>query len=142
MQKTTFYKVMIRKKVLTALLLCITLASLAFGQSGGPYSIVFSTIDGGGGTSGGGPFTLIGTIGQHDAKSSSGGSYVILGGFLGGESLCFVDFDDFARFALYWRQSGTGLPADLYLDDNVNSNDLLDFANLWLCTCPENWPLK
>ncbi len=142
MKKTGLYRVSIGKKGLIALLLCIILTSLAFGQSGGPYSIVFSTIDGGGGTSGGGPFTLTGTIGQHDAKSSTGGSYVILGGFLGGESLCFVDFDDFARFALYWRQSGTGLPADLYLDNAVNADDLIDFANWWLCICPENWPLK
>ena len=115
-----------------------TFASVAFAD----YRIVWSTIDGGGGQSSSGPYTLTGVIGQSESGSSSGDSYQILGGFLAGDPLCLVDFDDFARFALYWTQSGTGLPADLYLDDTVNADDLINFANWWLCICPQDWPLK
>ena len=45
------------------------------------YSIDWSTIDGGGGTSSGGSYTLSGTIGQPDAGTLSGGSYTLEGGF-------------------------------------------------------------
>jgi hypothetical protein len=42
--------------------------------------------------------------------------------------MCFVDFEDFARFAKYWLQSGTGLPADLYEDETIDSLDLEKFV--------------
>lgn len=46
------------------------------------YSIGWSTIDGGGGTSTGGDYTLSGTIGQPDAgEPMTGGSYSLTGGF-------------------------------------------------------------
>jgi hypothetical protein len=45
------------------------------------YSIDWSTIDGGGGTSTGGVYSVSGTIGQPDAGLMSGGSYTLLGGF-------------------------------------------------------------
>ena len=106
------------------------------------YQIVWSTIDGGGGTSSGGPYSLTGTIGQPDAAYSEGGGYELLGGFWPGEPLCFVEFDDFARFAQYWLDTGTGLPADLYEDGTVDYYDLTEFVNLWLCYCPYGWPLK
>ena len=106
------------------------------------YKIVWSTIDGGGEQSSGGQYILTGTIGQPDAAYSSSGNYQVLGGFWPGGPLCFVEFDDFSKFALYWMESGTGLPADLYQDGLVNSDDLIEFVNLWLCTCPYNWPLK
>ncbi len=47
------------------------------------YSIDWSTIDGGGGTSTGGAYSLSGTIGQPDAGTMSGGSYTLQGGFWG-----------------------------------------------------------
>lgn len=53
------------------------------GQSGGPYTLSWSTIDGGGGTSTGGVFAVIGTIGQPDAGVMSGGNYTLVGGFWG-----------------------------------------------------------
>jgi hypothetical protein len=108
----------------------------------GEYEISWSTIDGGGGVSSGGQYILTGTIGQHDATYSAGGNYELLGGFWPGGPLCTVDFYHYARFAEYWLQSGTGLPADLYEDGIVDSLDLELFVNEWLYYCPYGWPLK
>jgi hypothetical protein len=47
------------------------------------YSIDWSTIDGGGGTSTGGVYSVTGTIGQPDGGVMSGGSYTVQGGFWG-----------------------------------------------------------
>ncbi len=47
------------------------------------FSIDWSTIDGGGGTSTGGVFTVTGTIGQPDAGTMSGGNFTLVGGFWG-----------------------------------------------------------
>ena len=52
---------------------------IGFAQS---YSIDWSTIDGGGGTSTGGTYSVSGTIGQPDASGAmSGGNYSVTGGF-------------------------------------------------------------
>ena len=122
------------------LLFVILIASIASGQ----YELSWYTIDGGGGQSSGGNFTLTGTIGQPDAAYSAGGNYELLGGFWPGGPLCFVNFEHFARFAQYWLEPGTGSPADLYedLNNKVNELDLRVFVDVWLCYCPENWPLK
>jgi hypothetical protein len=108
----------------------------------GDYKIVWSTIDGGGGRSTGGQYVLTGTIGQPDAGSMSGGQYKLLGGFWPGGPLCIVNFDDFARFAEYWLQSGSNLPADLDGSGFVDWMDLQRFVYEWLCVCPYNWPLR
>jgi len=47
------------------------------------YTIDWSTIDGGGGTSTGGVYSVSGTIGQPDAGTKSGGNYTLQGGFWG-----------------------------------------------------------
>ena len=52
----------------------------AFSQS---YSIDWSTIDAGGGTSTGGMYSVTVTIGQPDAGTMSGGNYTLQGGFWG-----------------------------------------------------------
>jgi hypothetical protein len=67
------------------------LALLAFGvlfwgcchqTSAQTYSIDWSTIDGGGGTSTGGVYSVTGTVGQPDAGATmSGGNYSLDGGF-------------------------------------------------------------
>lgn len=116
----------------------------AHAQSGGPYILEWSTIDGGGGQSSGGQYDLTGTIGQPDAAYSEGGQYEMLGGFWPGGPLCIVDFEDFARFAEYWLQTGTELPADLYEDeyDIVDEHDLRVFVDEWLYYCPYDWPLR
>ena len=110
----------------------------AFGQ----YAIDWYTIDGGGGTSTGGPYTLTGTIGQPDAAPSIGGNYELLGGFLAGGPLCVVGFDDFARFAEGWLQTGSDLAGDLDADNDVDVDDLRWFVDAWLYYCPAGWRLK
>lgn len=121
--------------------ICV-LASVAVAGSGGQYVLEWSSIDGGGGTSSGGQFTLTGTIGQPDAGYSSGGQFEVDGGFQVGSVLCFVNFTDFAKFAQYWLLSGSDIPADLYQDGTVNTQDLAELAYWWLNACPYAWPLK
>ena len=65
-------------RTLAAVLLLSFLALFARAQS---YSIDWSTIDGGGGTSTGGGYSVSGTIGQPDTGAMSGGSYSLTGGF-------------------------------------------------------------
>jgi hypothetical protein len=55
--------------------------SAVHAQTGGGYSLVWNTIDGGGTISTGGGYTLDGTIGQPDAGSLAGGGYSLSGGF-------------------------------------------------------------
>jgi hypothetical protein len=138
------YKTIPIGMVLLALVVCLLLLSPASPQSGGPYVLDWSTIDGGGGRSSGGPYILTGTIGQPDAAWSIGGDYELLGGFWPGGPLCFVDFKHFARFAELWLLKGINLPADLYKDEHniVNGLDLQVFADNWLCYCPTDWPLR
>ena len=124
--------------LLSGLVTVIILPSAGFSD----YQIVWSTIDGGGGTSTGGQYVLTGTIGQPDASYSSGGNYELLGGFLPGGPLCFVEFDDYAKFAESWLAVGVNLSADLDGNGIVNLNDLKLFVYEWLCECPYNWPLK
>ena len=128
--------------VLPVLTICLLLLSPASAQTGGHYELSWSTIDGGGGVSSGGQYELVGTIGQPDAAWSSGGSYELLGGFWPGGPICIVQFDDFARFAELWRDTGTGLAADLDGSGKVDFGDLGQFADLWLRCCPTGWPLK
>ena len=116
----------------------LTLAAPVFGD----YKISWHTIDGGGGVSSGGAYIIRGTAGQPEAAVISGGQYELLGGFWPGEPMCFVDFGHFARFADYWLESGSGLPADLYEDDIVDWLDVDEFVYEWLYYCPYDWPLK
>ncbi|MBW8041487.1 MAG: hypothetical protein FVQ85_16020 [Planctomycetes bacterium] len=132
------------KAVISISSLFMLLLVMFFGATAmGDYELSWYTIDGGGGRSSGGQYELLGSIGQPDAAWSSGGDYELLGGFLPGGPLCFVNFESFAKFAEYWRDSGTGLPADLFvdLDNEVNWLDLGVFGELWLCNCPAGWPL-
>ena len=125
-----------------AVFIFVMVSVMAPAQSGGPYELGWSTIDGGGGVSSAGQYIVRGTIAQPDAAYSEGGDYEVLGGFWPGEPTCVVDFHDFARFAEYWLESGTGLPADLYEDDFVDLLDLELFVYEWLYYCPYDWPLK
>jgi len=54
-----------------------------FAQSGSRFQLGWSTLDGGG-TSTGGSFSASGTVGHPDAEQLSGGSFSMLGGFLSG----------------------------------------------------------
>ena len=127
---------------LAALVLMLTSSISGYAQSGGPYVLEWSTIDGGGGTSSGGQYLVRGTIAQHDAAYSQGQQYELLGGFWPGEPMCFINFEHFARFAEYWLETGPGLPADLYEDNIVDELDLKLFVDEWLYWCPYDWLLK
>jgi len=63
-----------------ALLLVLGTATVAPAQN---YTLDWSTIDGGGGSSTGGVYSVSATIGQPDAGKLSGGNYSIDGGFWG-----------------------------------------------------------
>ena len=129
-------------KMILAIFAICGLGSAAIAGSGGQYVLEWSSIDGGGGTSSGGQYTLTGTIGQPDAGNLSGGQFEVEGGFWAGGELCFVNFEDFAKFSEYWLLSGLDLPADLYPDGTVNGGDLAELAYWWLSRCPYGWPLK
>jgi hypothetical protein len=124
-------------------LLCLLVFVLSGRVNGaGQYEISWYTIDGGGGTSSGGPYVVTGTIGQPDADWATGGVYELLGGFWPGGPLCVVEFDDFARLAQLWLNTGSGLAGDLDGDNDVDFDDLSRLADFWLCYCPAPWPLK
>jgi hypothetical protein len=131
-------------KVFTTILfaVCLVISIPAFSQSGGNYILEWSTIDGGGRVSSGGQYILRGTIGQPDAGYMNGGNYELEGGFWSEVPFCIVDFYHYARFAEYWLETGSDLPADLYEDDRVDYFDLAIFADEWLHNCPYGWPLK
>ena len=68
---------------LGALALISTLSAQLSTAHAQQYSIDWSSIDGGGGTSTGGVYAVTGTIGQPDAGTLSGGAYTLQGGFWG-----------------------------------------------------------
>ena len=67
-------------QVASVLVLLLLWAAVVHGQN---FSIDWSSIDGGGGTSAGSGYSLSGTIGQPDAGRLSGGTYSLAGGFWG-----------------------------------------------------------
>ena len=140
---------MIREKTAVIFaVVCALMISSAQAQSGGPYVLEWSTIDGGGGISSGRPYVLMGTMGQPDAAYSGGGQYEVLGGFWPAGPLCVVDFRHFARFADHWLESGCDASddwcggADLDFLGDVNSIDLGLFVDEWLYYCAYDWPLR
>lgn len=69
------------KYSLQKLLMALALVPVTLGAQ---FSLDWSTIDGGGGTSTGGVYSLTGTIGQPDAGATmTGGDYSLSGGFWG-----------------------------------------------------------
>jgi hypothetical protein len=61
----------------------LVLAMMALAVRAQTYSVDWSTIAGGGGTSTGGLYSVSGTIGQSDVGHLSGGNYSVDGGFWG-----------------------------------------------------------
>jgi hypothetical protein len=84
-------------KIQTILLLMPVLVAVlpvsALAQTGGPYALEWSTIDGGGGTSSGWSYVLTGTIGQPDAAYSAGVGYEVFGGFLPYLPTCWSSYE-------------------------------------------------
>ena len=72
--KTAFVR---QYSVIGALMLALGVVAMSAQQ----YSIPWSPIDGGGGTSTGGVYSVSGTIGQPDAGKLSGGNFSLTGGF-------------------------------------------------------------
>ena len=139
----------IQRSVLTFMVVWILLLSIAAsGQTGEDYEITWYSIDGGGGRSSGGDFALVGTIGQPDAGEMAGGDYKLSGGFWPGTLFqqCFVDFEHFARFAMYWLDAPCGPGndwcegADLDESTDVGLSDVDELAYWWLAECPTDWP--
>lgn len=65
------------------LILAGLMGLIAVSTTRAQYSVDWSTVDGGGGTSTGGIYTVCGTLGQPDAGAMSGGNYTLSGGFWG-----------------------------------------------------------
>ena len=73
---------------------CMIRATPAAAQTGGDYTLVWTTIDGGGATTAeGGNYALGGTIGQPDAGRAAGGDFVLHAGFFPGGSAINVGYD-------------------------------------------------
>ena len=105
----------------------------------------FSSIDGGVERLAGGSFTLIGTVGQHDAQVSSGGTLDLRGGFyqpplFGGcndadlaQPFGILDLTDVDAFVAAFLP---GLPAaDLNGDGIIDLTDIDLFVTAFLVGC-------
>jgi hypothetical protein len=98
------------------------------------YSIDWSTIDGGGGTSTGGVYSVSGTIGQPDAGTMSGGNYTLQGGFWGviaavqtpDAPLLSILHTTTNTVAVSWPSPSTGWT----LQVNTNSVSSLNWSNV------------
>ncbi len=100
-------------------LLCVLPSALCLRAWGQSYSIDWSTIDGGGGTSTGGVYTVSGTIGQPDAGTMSGGTYTLSGGF--------------------WSIAAVQTPGAPYLWITLTSTNT---ALIWWEVSPTSWRLR
>jgi hypothetical protein len=112
-------------------LFTLLLATLASAQQ---YSIDWSTIDGGGGTSTGGVYTVSGTIGQPDAGTMSGGNFTLQGGFWGiiaavqtpGAPLLSIFRTTTNTVAVTWPSPSAGWS----LQQNTNSISSVNWSNV------------
>jgi hypothetical protein len=138
-------KTVIKKTFIKVLVVFLLATPTVFAD----YELTWSTIDGGGGRSTGGDYALVGTIGQPDAGEMAGGDYQLSGGFWGGgptPALCFVNFEHFAQFAMFWLDAPCDegndwcYGADLDWSTEVDIYDVGELAYWWLATCPPDWP--
>jgi len=98
------------------------------------YSIDWSTIDGGGGTSTGGVYSVSGTIGQPDAGSPmTGGQYSLTGGFWSlyavqtpGAPLLRIFLTSSNTAAVAWPSPSTGW----LLQQNTSSVSSVNWSNV------------
>jgi hypothetical protein len=104
-------------------------------QAWGQYSIDWSTIDAGGGTSTGGVYSVSGTIGQPDAGTMSGGNYTLEGGFWGiiaaiqtpGAPLLTITLNpQLSTINVSWPSPSTGWT----LQQNTNSVSSLNWSDV------------
>ena len=112
------FKLAARRQVLMKSLIPKTLMLLALTLTGYSqnYSIDWFKIAGGGGTSTGGVYTVIGTIGQHDAGGPlTGGNYSLTGGFWAlyavqtpGAPVLSIKLTTTNTAQVYWPSPSTG----------------------------------
>ena len=100
------------------------------------FTIDWSTIDGGGGTSTGGVYAVSGTIGQPDAGKLSGGTYALDGGFWSiiaavqtpGSPLLKITSDpQLSTITLSWPASSTGF--SLQQSSGLGTADWISVTN-------------
>ena len=97
------------------------------------YSIDWSTIDGGGGTSTGGVYSVSGTIGQPDAGTMSGGNFSLTGGFwsllsvvpTAGSPLLSISMTSSNTALVSWPSPSTGF----VLQVNTNGIGTVNWSN-------------
>lgn len=114
-----------------ALLAVMTLAA-SFAQ--GQFTLDWSTIDGGGGTSTGGVYAVRGTIGQPEAGAMSGGNYSLTGGFWSllsvvpteGAPLLSIYRTPTNSLAVTWPSTATGWS----LQQNTNGLNSVHWSNV------------
>ena len=112
----------------------VLLALCVFSASAQTYSIDWSKVSGGGGTSTGGVYAVSGTIGQHDAGTTmSGGNFSLTGGFWSflslvqtpGAPLLSIRYTTTNTALVSWQSPSTGFnlqfATDLALSNWVNS---------------------
>jgi hypothetical protein len=130
----------------TALLL-ITSGIAASAQSGGPWAIVSSTLDGGGDRSTGSAWIMTGTLGQADASTekAGGGGWTVAGGFwptafaLPGEPMLTVHPLDSANIALAWSAAAVGYK----LQYSTSLGPWIDYPSLTISGAATLvWPLQ
>ena len=110
------------------------LAAGVAGVASAQYSIDWSTMDGGGGTSTGGVYSVSGTIGQPDAGKMSGGNYSVDSGFWGliaavqtpGAPLLSIARTTTNTVAVFWSSPSTGWT----LQQNTNSVASVNWSNV------------
>ena len=119
-------------------------ATPALAQSGGPYTLTWSTIDGGGVTfATGGSYSVGCTIGQPDAGKLAGGVYTLEGGFWNGTGTwCQPDCNldgvlTVADFGCFQTKFVQGDPyADCNADGNLTVADFGCFQTKFVAGCP------
>ena len=120
------------KNLILNILAVLSLTPTVHAQS---YSIDWSTIDGGGGTSTGGVYSVSGTIGQPDAGATmSGGNYTVDGGFWGSIAavqtprapLLTIAHTTTNTLAIFWPSPS----ADYVLQQNTNSVSSVNWSNV------------
>ena len=122
------------RALLLSLFCFIILHSSFILRAWGQYSLDWSTIDGGGGTSTGGVYSVTGTIGQPDAGTMSGGNFTLEGGFWGliaavqtpGAPLLSIFRTTTNTIAVSWPSPSTGWT----LQQNTNSGSSVNWSNV------------
>ena len=118
-----------KKPILAITVVATAIAAVA------QYSLDWSTVDGGGGTSTGGVYAVSGTIGQPDAGSMSGGNFTLDGGFWGivaaiqspGAPLLTITLNpQLSTITVSWPSPSTGWT----LQQNTNSIASANWSNV------------